>query len=122
MKVISVLVLLAGLAIAAERPGENLNIDHVNYVLNNQRLLTNYIKCLLDERPCTGEVRELKKLLPELLKNGCNKCDTSKRAIAEKVVRHLQTKRKQEWATLLAKYDPKGEYQKRYNSAQAPHA
>lgn len=36
---------------------DNFDIDKV---LNNNRILTSYIKCLLDEGNCTNEGRELK--------------------------------------------------------------
>jgi hypothetical protein len=36
---------------------DNFDVDKV---LNNNRILTNYIKCLLDEGNCTNEGRELK--------------------------------------------------------------
>lgn len=35
------------------------NVD-VDGVLSNNRILTNYIKCLMDKGPCTPEGRELK--------------------------------------------------------------
>lgn len=35
------------------------NVD-VDGVLSNNRILTNYIKCLMDKGPCTQEGRELK--------------------------------------------------------------
>jgi hypothetical protein len=35
------------------------NVD-VESILNNRRILTNYIKCMLDEGPCTPDGRELK--------------------------------------------------------------
>lgn len=36
---------------------DNIDIDRI---LASKRLLTNYIKCLLDEGPCTAEGKELK--------------------------------------------------------------
>lgn len=36
---------------------DNFDVDKV---LNNNRILTSYIKCLLDEGNCTNEGRELK--------------------------------------------------------------
>lgn len=36
---------------------DNFNIDQV---LNNDRILTNYVKCLMEEGSCTNEGRELK--------------------------------------------------------------
>ncbi len=42
---------------------ENFDIDAV---LKNERVLTNYVKCILDQGPCTREGRDIKKLLPEV--------------------------------------------------------
>lgn len=36
---------------------DDMDIDRI---LQNGRILTNYIKCMLDEGPCTNEGRELK--------------------------------------------------------------
>lgn len=35
------------------------NVD-VDKILTNSRVLTNYIKCMMEEGPCTPEGRELK--------------------------------------------------------------
>lgn len=35
------------------------NVD-VDKILKNSRVLTNYIKCMMEEGPCTPEGRELK--------------------------------------------------------------
>lgn len=52
----------AGLVSAAAQKYEpkydNVSIESV---LSNDRVLTNYIKCLLDKGPCTKEGRELKR-------------------------------------------------------------
>ena len=42
------------------------NVD-VDRILQNGRILTNYIKCMLDEGPCTNEGRELKSKYINLL-------------------------------------------------------
>lgn len=36
---------------------DNVNVDQI---LNNERILNSYIKCLLEKGPCTSEGRELK--------------------------------------------------------------
>lgn len=36
---------------------DNINVDQV---LSNDRILSNYLKCMLDKGPCTQEGRELK--------------------------------------------------------------
>lgn len=48
------------LAITAEKySGKYDNMD-VDRILQNNRVLTNYIRCLMDEGPCTAEGRELR--------------------------------------------------------------
>jgi hypothetical protein len=63
MKLISAVIFcaFAVAALAAENKYTNKydNVD-VDKILNNDRVLTNYIKCLMDEGPCTSEGRELK--------------------------------------------------------------
>lgn len=58
--------LLVFIAVAHANPAERKtytskydNVD-VDRILNNDRILANYVKCLLDEGPCTAEGRELK--------------------------------------------------------------
>lgn len=66
MKLISAVILYA--ILAAVYAAENIytnkydNVD-VDKILHNDRVLTNYIKCLMDEGPCTAEGRELKSKL-----------------------------------------------------------
>lgn len=56
-----VLVTVFGFALAQEGPYSTKydNVD-VDKILKNDRVLTNYIKCLMEEGPCTPEGRELK--------------------------------------------------------------
>lgn len=71
---------------------------------------------MLDEGPCTTEGRELKKTLPDALATGCSKCNEKQRVTAEKVINYLRTKRPSDWERLSLKYDPTGQYQKRYET------
>ncbi|XP_058452973.1 ejaculatory bulb-specific protein 3-like [Malaya genurostris] len=86
---------------------DNVNVDQV---LGNDRILSNYLKCLLDKGPCTQEGRELKRLLPDALKTSCEKCSEKQRTSSRKVINHLETKKPAEWKKLLEKYDPEGIY------------
>ncbi|XP_003392868.1 ejaculatory bulb-specific protein 3-like isoform X1 [Bombus affinis] len=95
------------------------NVD-VDRILQNGRILTNYIKCMLDEGPCTNEGRELKKILPDALSTGCSKCNEKQKHTANKVVNYLRTKRPKDWERLSAKYDSSGEYKKRYENVLQP--
>jgi hypothetical protein len=57
------LLLLSVTLTAAEKPKayttkyDNVDVDSI---LSNTRILTSYIKCMLDEGPCTPDARELK--------------------------------------------------------------
>lgn len=56
--------------------------------------------------------------LPDALKSGCSKCDVKQKAMADKVINHLRTKRINDWERLIAKYDPTGEYKKRFETTR----
>ncbi|KAK4885671.1 hypothetical protein RN001_001942 [Aquatica leii] len=92
---------------------DNLNIESI---LQNDRVLNNYIKCLMEEGPCTAEGRDLRRTLPDALSSGCSKCNSKQKDVAEKVIKHLMTKKKRDWDRLTKKYDPKGDYKKRYEA------
>ncbi|XP_076631043.1 chemosensory protein 6 [Colletes latitarsis] len=113
------LFILVGIAsVTAEKyPSKYDDVD-VDRILQNGRVLTNYIKCLLDEGPCTNEGRELKKTLPDALSTGCSKCNEKQRITADKVINHLRTKRPNDWERLAARYDPDGQYKSRFEDTQ----
>lgn len=90
---------------------DNVNVDQV---LQNSRLLDNYLKCLLDLGRCTPEGQELKTVVPDAIRNGCAQCNDKQKASSEKVIRHLVQQRPKDWDKLLKKYDPKGEYRVKY--------
>ncbi|KYN32638.1 Ejaculatory bulb-specific protein 3 [Trachymyrmex septentrionalis] len=114
------LVLLVSLvtsAIANEKYTRKYDDVNVDKILQNNRVLTNYIRCLMDEGPCTAEGRELRKTLPDALSSNCSKCNDKQKVMAEKVINHLKAKRSRDWDLLVAKYDPHGEYKKRYEKS-----
>lgn len=52
--------------------------------------------------------------LPDALSSGCTKCNPKQKDTAEKVMKHLMSKRPKDWERLTKKYDPEGLYKKRY--------
>lgn len=77
MKLIAVAVLVfVGVAWAADPPVYTTKYDGVNLdeILKSERLLKNYINCLMDKGKCTPDGTELKRTLPDALKTGCSKC------------------------------------------------
>ncbi|KAI5693280.1 hypothetical protein M8J76_009870 [Diaphorina citri] len=121
MRAAIALALLSYVAIVTSAPAESVytnkfdNFD-VDKVLNNERILTNYIKCLMDEGSCTNEGRELKKTIPDALAGGCSKCTEKQKAATEKVINHVMSKRKPDWERLSKKYDPNGFYETKYKA------
>lgn len=57
--------------------------------------------------------------LPDALVTGCVKCNEKQKATAEKVIRHLKNNRPADWNRLVTKYDPKGQYQQRFEAHKA---
>lgn len=71
--------------------GQNSKLENfdIEMILKNDRILNNYLKCLLDKGPCTNEGRELRKALPETLETNCAKCSDKQRRQTRKVVFYL---------------------------------
>ena len=91
------------------------NFD-VNVLLKNDRILSNYMKCLLDKGPCTNDGRDLKKHLPEALETICGKCSPKQKKDTKLLINHLETKKPQIFSEVQAKYDPSGERLRQFKS------
>ncbi|KAJ9585930.1 hypothetical protein L9F63_020438 [Diploptera punctata] len=117
MKVVLIFCLCAAVTLADKEQYTTKydNID-VDSILGNNRILNNYLKCLLDEGSCTPDGRELKKTLPDALQTGCEKCSAKQKETSQKVIQHLRSERPKEWDRLIKKYDPNGEFKKRYEA------
>ncbi|XP_059486432.1 ejaculatory bulb-specific protein 3-like [Neocloeon triangulifer] len=92
---------------------DGIDLDRI---LRNDRILTNYIKCLMDQGPCTSEGRELKRTLPDALETDCTKCNPNQKTAADKVIRFLIDNRRKDFDRLEKKYDPSGAYRKRFEA------
>lgn len=90
---------------------DDINIDSI---LNNRRLLDNYIKCFLGKAKCNEEGRLLKEIIPDALVTDCAKCNAKQRANVEKVIKFIVKNRRPQFDELAASYDPKGEYRSKY--------
>nr|AWC68028.1 chemosensory protein 9 [Matsumurasca onukii] len=106
---------LLAMATAAMYTNKFDSID-VDKILNNDRILQQYIRCLMGEGSCTNEGRELKKTLPDALKTGCSQCTEKQKAATDKVIRHLRKNKSRDWERLVNKYDPSGEFRSKYES------
>nr|WIW78345.1 chemosensory protein 12 [Heliconius charithonia] len=83
-------------------------------ILASDRLLTGYVKCLLDNGPCTPDGKELKKNLPDAIDNDCKKCTEKQRNGADKVMHYIIDHRPEDWDKLEKKYNADGTYKLKY--------
>jgi len=90
---------------------DNVDIDNI---LNNDRLLNNYFKCLMETGKCTPEGEEIKQWLPEAMKNKCADCSERQRKGSEKIIKFLSENKTDMWKQLETKYDPQGIYRQLY--------
>ncbi|KAJ8925810.1 hypothetical protein NQ315_009660 [Exocentrus adspersus] len=91
------------------------NID-LDAIVRNDRLLKNYVDCLLGRAKCTKEGNELKKHVGDALETGCAKCSEAHKAGVRRVIKYLVENRKDWWDQLVQKYDPNGVYRKKYQN------
>nr|UNG39406.1 chemosensory protein 12 [Apocheima cinerarius] len=111
-------VAAVSLALPADNSQYTSKYDGVNLdeIIGNKRLLTPYVKCVLDEGKCTADGKELKSHVKEALETNCAKCTETQRKGAEKVFRHLINHEVPTWDKLKTKYDPSGKYAKKYET------
>jgi hypothetical protein len=64
------------------------NVD-VDEILKSERLLLNYINCLMEEGPCTEDGRELKETLPDAISTNCSKCTEKQKSGSEKIMHFM---------------------------------
>lgn len=65
---------------------DNIDIDEI---LKSERLLTNYINCLLELGPCTEDGRELKQTLPDAIETNCSKCTEKQKTGSDKIMHFM---------------------------------
>ncbi|CAG9837567.1 unnamed protein product [Diabrotica balteata] len=88
---------------------DNVNLDDI---IKSDRLLRNYIDCLLGTKKCTADGEELKKVLPDALKTECAKCSDAQKNGAKKIITHLIKNKRQWWDELEARFDADHSYAK----------
>ncbi|XP_034247212.1 ejaculatory bulb-specific protein 3-like [Thrips palmi] len=119
LKVCVLLVAALAAATAQEaKPTYSTRYDNIDLeeILRSERLLKNYFNCLMETGPCTPDGLELRKILPDALKNKCNACTPKQQAGTERVIRFLIEMHPQEFLKLEKKYDPSGVYRVEYQA------
>lgn len=111
---IFLLLVLVGVALAAEHYTTKYDSIDIDAILANPRLLTYYMKCLLEKGPCNEEGKVLKSVLSDALITDCKKCSSIQRVSVRKVIKFLIKNRPADWKAMIAKYDPTGKYWQAY--------
>ncbi|KAJ3648851.1 hypothetical protein Zmor_020622 [Zophobas morio] len=117
MKVLALLFLTFVLVKCVPAPSQYTtkydNID-LNQILKSDRLLRNYINCLLEKGKCSPDGEELKSHIEDALLTSCQKCSEKQRNGSKTIVRFLLKNKRDWWNELEAKYDPSGSYKTKY--------
>ncbi|XP_019866891.1 ejaculatory bulb-specific protein 3 [Aethina tumida] len=120
MKVFVFLLVAISAVLVYGRPDDQYttkydNID-LDQILQSDRLLNNYINCIMDRGKCTPDGQELKKVLPEALQTDCAKCNEKQKEGAKKVLRFLVKNKRPVFDEVAAKFDPEKIYINKYRA------
>ncbi|KAL0820536.1 hypothetical protein ABMA28_006390 [Loxostege sticticalis] len=120
MKLVVATLFLAVAVLAQEKYDSAEDDFNISEVLDNERLLNSYAKCLLNKGPCTPEVKKVKDKLPEALATRCAKCTDKQKQIGKQLAKEVKAKRPDLWNDLVAYYDPQGKYQEAFEDYLKP--
>ncbi|RVE52703.1 hypothetical protein evm_002576 [Chilo suppressalis] len=82
---------------------DNFNADSI---IQNDRILLAYYKCVMDKGPCTKDGKNFKRVLPETLSTACSKCSPKQKLVVRKLLLGIRVKSEPRFLELLDKYDP----------------
>ncbi|XP_046428375.1 ejaculatory bulb-specific protein 3-like isoform X1 [Neodiprion fabricii] len=107
-----VLACLAAVAAAEEYYSGKLDNVDTHRVINNDRLLEKYKKCILNkaETGCPQDALELKKVFQEALETTCAKCSPQQQEKIKDTLGYLCKKKRHVFDEILAKIDPDQKY------------
>ncbi|XP_061384214.1 uncharacterized protein LOC116771972 [Danaus plexippus] len=82
---------------------DNFNPDSI---IQNERILLAYYKCVMDKGPCTKDGKNFKRVLPETLSTACGRCSPNQKIVVRKMLLGIRAKSEPRFFELLDKYDP----------------
>ncbi|CAG4947267.1 unnamed protein product [Colias eurytheme] len=82
---------------------DNFNADSI---IQNERILLAYYKCVMEKGPCTKDGKNFKRVLPETLQTACGRCSPKQKSVVRKMLLGIRSKSEVRFAELLDKYDP----------------
>nr|BAH71670.1 ACYPI000345 [Acyrthosiphon pisum] len=82
---------------------DNLDVGHL---LRNKKVVSGFVKCFVNEGPCTPGGKLVKAyLLPEIIRTVCGKCTPRQKDMSRAVLRHLYTYRRADFDKIMQIYD-----------------
>ncbi|XP_041984372.1 ejaculatory bulb-specific protein 3-like [Aricia agestis] len=82
---------------------DNFNADSI---IQNERILLAYYKCVMEKGPCTKDGKNFKLYLPETLSTACSRCTPKQKDVVRKLLLGIKSKSETRFFELLDKYDP----------------
>ncbi|XP_023942523.2 uncharacterized protein LOC112049024 [Bicyclus anynana] len=82
---------------------DNFNADSI---IQNDRILLAYYKCVMEKGPCTKDGKNFKRVLPETLQTACGRCSSKQKVVVRKMLLGIKAKSEPRFLELLEKYDP----------------
>ncbi|CAG9563977.1 unnamed protein product [Danaus chrysippus] len=82
---------------------DNFNPDSI---IQNDRILLAYYRCVMDKGPCTKDGKNFKRVLPETLSTACGRCSPNQKSVVRKMLLGIRAKSEPRFFELLDKYDP----------------
>ncbi|XP_066905171.1 ejaculatory bulb-specific protein 3-like [Halyomorpha halys] len=81
-----------------------LQVIDVERILNNNRIINKYLKCMLRQGVCPPEARDFRRVLPKLIKHLCEKCTDRQRTALKQIFTFVRTKFPKEWEQMKILY------------------
>ncbi|XP_073953862.1 ejaculatory bulb-specific protein 3-like [Choristoneura fumiferana] len=108
MKSILYLVLTVVVTCSAQQQYYNNRYDNLNAdsIVQNERVLLAYYKCVMDKGPCTKDGKNFKRVLPETLSTACARCSPKQKGLVRTLLLGIRVKSEPRFNELLDKYDP----------------
>ncbi|XP_013137237.1 PREDICTED: ejaculatory bulb-specific protein 3-like [Papilio polytes] len=82
---------------------DNFNADSI---IQNERILLAYYKCVMEKGPCTKDGKNFKRVLPETISTACGRCSPKQKIVVRKLLLGIRAKSEPRFFELLDKYDP----------------
>ncbi|XP_044744966.1 allergen Tha p 1-like [Coccinella septempunctata] len=89
-----------------EKYTSKFNSVDLNVAVRNERLVNAHFNCLMKGLKCTPDGELLRRIIPEVIVDGCAHCTKDHLEGARKIVSYLTRERPELMRALLKKFDP----------------